>query len=285
MGDRLATRVERVTSLAELRDSRELLVNLTQREIRGKYKRSALGQGWSLLNPLAQVVVFTIVFSQFLRIPPDVGDPSGLESFALQLLAELLPWAFFANAVTGGMGALLTNSNLVKKVYFPREVLVASAVLALLVSFAVELGVLLVAVMVFGGLGVLAPLIVVPYLILCLTAFGLGIGLALSVANVYFRDTAQFVGIGMQVWFYLTPVIYSLDYVAQAGIVVLGQPVERLLSLNPMARFVDTFRAVFYDFRFPDLTDLVSITVAGALSLALGYWVFRRFEGRLAEEL
>ena len=274
-----------MTSLAELRDSRELLVNLTQREVRGKYKRSALGQAWSLLNPLAQVIVFTIVFSQFLRIPPDLGDPSGLDSFALQLLAGLLPWAFFAGAVSGGMGSLLANSNLVKKVYFPREVLVASTVFALNVTFAVELLVLLAAVMVLGGIGVLPYLVVVPYLIAALTVFGLGIGLALSVANVYFRDTAQFVGIGLQVWFYLTPVIYTLDYVAQAKIVVLGQPVERLLSFNPMSRFVECFRNVFYDFRFPTWTDLLAITLAAAVSIVAGYWVFRRFEGRLAEEL
>ena len=274
-----------MTSLAELRDSRELLVNLTQREVRGKYKRSVLGQGWSLLNPLAQVLVFTLVFSLFLRIPPDVGDPSGLESFALQLLAALLPWAFFAGAVSGGMSSLLSNANLVKKVYFPREILVASTVFALNVSFAVELLVLLVAVSVFGGLGALPYLVVVPFLIVALTAFGLGIGLALSVANVYFRDTAQFVGIGLQVWFYLTPVIYSLDYVAASDVDVLGQPAERILGLNPMSRFVEAFRNVFYDFRFPSAGDLLYITLAGALSLALGYWVFRRYEGRLAEEL
>jgi ABC-type polysaccharide/polyol phosphate export permease len=274
-----------VSTLAELRASRELLANLVQREVRGKYKRSALGQGWSLLNPLAQVLVFTVVFSYFLRIPPDVGTDSGIRSFALQLLCGLLPWAFFANAVTGGMGSLLTNSNLVKKVYFPREVLVASTVLSLLVTFAVELAVLLAAVLVVGGPGVLPHLVVVPYLVLCLTAFGLGIGLALSVANVYFRDTAQFVGIGMQVWFYLTPVVYSLAYVAQARLEVLGRPVEQLLHLNPMSRFVECFRNVFYDFTFPSAVDLLAVTLTGAVSLVLGYLVFQRFEGRLAEEL
>jgi ABC-type polysaccharide/polyol phosphate export permease len=274
-----------VTSLGELRDSRELLVNLTQREVRGKYKRSVLGQSWSLLNPLAQVLVFTVVFSLFLRIPPDTGDPSGLRSFALQLLCGLLPWAFFANAVNGGMGSLLANANLVKKVYFPREVLVASTVFALNVTFAVELLVLLAAVAVFGGLGVLPHLVVVPWLVLALTAFALGIALMLSVANVYFRDTGQFVGILMQVWFYLTPVIYTLDYVAQAEVEVLGTPVEDLLALNPMSRFVECFRNVFYDFRFPSWGDLAFVTVVGAVSLVLGYLVFTRFEGRLAEEL
>jgi ABC-2 type transport system permease protein len=274
-----------VTSLAELRGSRELLVNLTQREVSGKYKRSVLGQAWSLLNPLAQVLVFTLVFSLFLRITPDIGDPSGLESFALQLLAALLPWAFFSGAVSTGMGSLLANANLVNKVYFPREVLVASSVFALNVTFALELLVLLAAVLLFGGPGVLLHLLVVPYLVLALTAFGLGLGLALSVANVYFRDTAQFVGIGLQVWFYLTPVIYTLDYVASQDVEVLGRSPEQFLLLNPMTHFVECFRNVFYDFRFPELTSLLLVGVLGAVSLAAGYLVFRRFEGRLAEEL
>jgi ABC-2 type transport system permease protein len=274
-----------VTSLAELRDSRELLVNLTQREVQGKYKRSVLGQSWSLINPLAQVLVFTLVFSLILRIPPDVGEPSGLRSFALQLLSALLPWAFFSGAVNAGMGSLLGNANLVKKVYFPREILVASTVFALNVTFAIELLVLLVAVLVFGGAGVLPHLVVVPYLVLALTAFGLGIGLALSVANVYFRDTAQFVGIGLQVWFYLTPIIYSLDYVASQDVPILGRPAQDWLALNPMTSFVQGFRDVFYHFRFPTLLELLVMGLVGATSLVLGYLVFRRFEGRLAEEL
>ncbi len=281
----LTWQTAQVALLDDVRGSRELLVNLTRREVSGKYKRTVFGQAWSLLNPLAQVVVLTVVFALFLRIPPDVGDPSGIRNFGLQLLCALLPWAFFAGAVNGGMGSLLGNANLVKKVYFPREVLVASTVLALDVTFAVELLVLLAAVLVIGGLGVLPYLVVVPYLVLALTAFALGIALALSVCNVYFRDTAQFVGIGLQVWFYLTPVLYTLDYVAQAQRRVLGVPVEDLLALNPMAAFVDGFRAVFYDFRIPDAGDLVAITAYGALSLALGYALFRRFEGRLAEEL
>lgn len=274
-----------MSTLAELRGTRELLVNLTQREVRGKYKRSVLGQAWSLLNPLAQVLVFTIVFSKFLRVQPDVGDPSGLHSFVLQMLSALLAWTFFANALSGGAGSLLNNANLVKKVYFPREVLVASTVLALDVSFATELLVLLAAVLVIGGPGVLPFLVVVPYLVLALTAFALGLGLLLSVANVYFRDTAQFIGIALQVWFYLTPVIYTVDYVSKAGVTLFGQPAGRLLGLNPMTRFVECFRNVFYDFRFPSWTNLFAITLSAVVSLAVGYAVFSRFEGRLAEEL
>jgi ABC-2 type transport system permease protein len=273
-----------MATLAELRGSRELLVNLTQREVRGKYKRTALGQGWSLLNPLAQTLVFTVVFSQFLRIQPDVGDPSGLRVFALFLLCGLLPWAFFANVLNGGMVSLLANGNLVKKVYFPREVLVAATAFSFNVSFAVELVVLTAAVLAFGAPQVLLFLpLAVPYVVL-LTMFGLGFALALSVVNVYFRDTAQFVAIATQVWFYLTPIIYPPSIVPD-DLDLAGVAVKPLLELNPMARFVECFRNLFYDNRLPGLADTAYVTVAAVVSLALGYAVFRRFEGRLAEEL
>lgn len=278
-----------MTALADLRSSRELLVNLTQREVSGKYKRTALGQAWSLLNPLATMLVFTIVFSKFLRITPDVGNPSGLNVFALFLLSALLPWNFFANAATGGMGSLLANANLVKKVYFPREILVAATVLSFDVTFVIEMLLLAIAVIVVSGTGVLPFLPLVPVFMVVLTAFGLGIGLVLSVANVYFRDTAQFVGIGMQVWFYLTPIVYPLSYLNKSATPLLvpgtSVPVTDVLRANPMTRFVDCFRALLYDQRLPSLGDTVYVVVAAALSLMIGYWIFSRFEGRMAEEL
>lgn len=278
-----------MTVLADLRSSRELLVNLTQREVSGKYKRTALGQAWSLLNPLATMLVFTIVFSKFLRITPDVGDPSGLNVFALFLLSALLPWNFFSNALTSGMGALLSNANLVKKVYFPREILVAASVFSFDVTFVIEMLLLTIAIIVVSGTGVLPFLPLVPVFMVLLTMFGLGFGLALSVANVYFRDTAQFVGIGMQVWFYLTPIVYPLSYLdkSKTPLLVPGTsvPVTDVLQANPMTRFVDCFRALFYDQRLPSLGDTTYVVIASVLSLAIGYWIFSRFEGRLAEEL
>src|SRR5829696_1667330 len=114
--------------LSHVRGSRELLVNLTLREVRGKYKRTALGQGWSLLNPLVQMTIFTVVFGVLIKVQPDPGNPSGLNQFALWLVAGLLPWSFLANAVTSGMGSLISNANLINKVYFPRETLVLSSV-------------------------------------------------------------------------------------------------------------------------------------------------------------
>lgn len=281
--------------LSELGGSRELLVNLTQREVRGKYKRTALGQGWSLLNPIATLLIYTAVFGFLLKAQPRPGEPSGLHVFVLWLAAGLLPWTFMTNAMTGGMHSLLSNSNLIKKVYFPREVLVVSTVLSWDVSFLIEMGVLAVLVLAFGAM-VLPWLPLVLVVMALLTVFALGLGLMLSVANVYFRDTTHFVGLGIQFWFYLTPIVYPISLVAgqvdsrwgnAGGPAVLGWhiPVMTLYRLNPMERFVACFRALIWDNTFPYWLDFLYITVVAAMSLTLGLLVFRRFEGRLAEEL
>jgi ABC-type polysaccharide/polyol phosphate export permease len=278
---------------SELRGFRELLVNLTLREVRGKYKRTVLGQGWSLLNPVAAMLIFTAVFGLLLRIKVPAGSPSGVDIFALWLVCGLLPWNFLTSAMTGGMGALVGNANLIKKVYFPREVLVAATVLSWDVSFLFELGVLAAALMIFGAF-VLPWLPVAAVFVVLLTAFALGLGLALSVANVYFRDTTHFMNILLQIWFYATPVVYPMSYVTEAarkldqkGFRPFGHhfPLEFIYRLNPMERFVNCFRATLYDNRWPALADSLYAATAAAASLLIGYAVFRRYEGRLAEEL
>lgn len=280
-------------SADELRGSRELLINLTLREVRGKYKRTVLGQGWSLLNPIATMLIFTAVFGLLLRIKVPAGNPSGVDVFALWLVCGLLPWNFLTNAMTGGMGALVGNANLIKKVYFPREVLVAAIALSWDVTFLFELSVLALALLIFGAF-VLPWLPVAAVFVVLLTAFALGLGLALSVANVYFRDTTHFMNIVLQIWFYTTPVVYPISYVHaaaekldQKGFRPLGHhfPLEFLYRLNPMERFVNCFRAILYDNRWPSLADSCYVTAAAVVSLVLGYAVFRRYEGRLAEEL
>lgn len=280
-----------MSTFAEVRASRELVRNLTMREVRGKYKRTVLGQGWSLLNPLASMAIFTLVFGVLLRANPPVGNPSGTDVFALWLASALLPWAFFSGAVTTGMTALLTNANLVKKVYFRREVLVVASVFSFVVSFATELVVLTVALLVFGADPLpYLPLVVVA--IALLTAFALGIALVLAIANTYFRDTSYLVAIGFQFWFYLTPIVYPPRLVDQAvaargGLSVFGHrlPVAHLYNLNPMTRFVRLFRELLYDNRVPGLTDWIAGLASAAVALVLGVLLFQRFSGRLAEEL
>src|SRR3954470_4794215 len=134
-----------MATVSELAEARELFRNLTLRELRGKYKRSALGWAWSMINPLATMGIFTVVFHFLIKVEPDVGNPSGLHSFPFFLLCALLPWNFLLNGMMNGMGAPLANAGLIKKVYFPREVLTASVVAAWAVQFAIELVVLMVA--------------------------------------------------------------------------------------------------------------------------------------------
>lgn len=276
------SRVERPSLLA----SRELVINLTRREVTSKYKRTVFGHLWSLVNPLSIMLVYTLVFSVILKTQPDRGQPSGLNVYALYLMCALLPWSFFNQGITTGMAALISNAALVTKVYFRRDVLISSTVLSLLVTFGFEMLVLVVALLAFGGM----PLPWLPLVILfmvVLTGFSLGLALLLAVANVYFRDTQHFVSIFFQLWFYVTPVIYPLSRVASRlrGHHVAGVSLYTLYELNPMTRFVNVFRNLLYDNRAPALGDVVFCLVATVVALLVGHMVFQRFEGRLAEEL
>ena len=273
---------------SDLRASREILTNLTMREVRGKYKRSVLGQTWSLLNPIASLAIYTVVFGFVLKATPPPGEPSGIDVFTLWLACALLPWTFFASTMMGGMNALLGNANLVQKVYFPRYTLVVSNMLASLVTFGFELLVLAgIAVILGSQIWIWIPLVLVFVALLAL--FGLGIGLMLSIANVYFRDTAQFIGILLQMWFYATPIVYPVTLIAatEAEWAANGRdfPLLWFYQLNPMERFVQIFRDLLYDNRLPPWNDMAYCVGATAVSLALGAWVFSKYQARIAEEL
>jgi len=265
-----------------LRSNRDLFVNLTLRELRGKYKRSVLGWAWSMVNPLATMIIFSIVFRFFLKVEVEKGDPSGLRVFAFFLLCGLLPWNLMANGMVGGMAALLGNANLIKKVYFPRSLLVVASTAALTVSLLIELSVVSVALMVAGNF-------VIPWLPLVIltvalqTLFVLGVALLLSVVAVYFRDLEHLTAILLQLWFYATPIIYP----AKLAVAALDdRPWLRwLYEANPMTRFVAIYRDLLYNLRGPRLADVLAVFVSTVISLVVGVVAFRRLEPRLAEEL
>lgn len=275
--------------LKEIFSARELLANLALREIRGKYKRTVLGQLWSLANPLALMAIYTVVFSFILRVQPAPGDPSGLDVFALWLLASLLPWLFFSNAVTLGMGSLVENANLIQKVYFPRIVLPLSVIVSVGYTWLIEMAVLIVALTLFGAVvWPWIPLVLVAMILLAL--FAAGIALMLSVANVYFRDTQYLMSLVMQFWLYLTPIIYPVSYVKNMSDSIgplWGTPIEviDLYKLNPLEPFVAIFRTLLYDNTMPSGTDFLSCAVWATVALSLGLWIFQRSEKRLAELL
>lgn len=274
-----------MTTLAEYRASRELMANLTLRELRSKYKRSLLGWAWSLLNPLATMLIFTLVFGYFLRVQPPRGSPSGIKNFAVFLLCGLLPWNYLTASVGGSIGNLLGNANLVKKTYFPRDLLVGSLVASCLVSFLIELGLLCVVLLIFGN-AVFPYLPVTLALVMCLTLFATGLGLAFSVLNVYFRDVQHLVNIMFQVWFYLNPIVYPIELVPRRAVILgFDLPARAVYELNPMVGFVESFRDLLYDLRLPPTGQIVYLVAVSATVFIGGLSLFNRLEGRLAEEL
>ena len=275
--------------LKEVLASRELLANLTLREIRGQYKRTIFGQLWSLVNPLASMLVYTIVFAFILRVTPPPGDPSGVDIFAVWLLCGLLPWAFFANVVQQGMGSLIGNAGLVQKVYFTRIVLPLSKVGSVGYNWLFEMGVLVVVLTLVGAfVWPWLPLALVTMVLLAI--FAAGLALMLAVANVHFRDTQYFVSIIMQIWMYLTPIIYPISLVATqsekyGGLFGTSVTILDIYRINPLERFVAVFRQLLYDNRWPNPQDFLLCAVWALAAFVVGLWIFRRSEKGLAEAL
>jgi len=271
-----------MSSASELFARRELLWNLTLRELRSRYKRSVLGWGWSLLNPIAFMVIYTFAFSIVLRATPEAGVPSGLDSYAFFLLCGLVPWTFFSVSVSSSMGSIVINAALVGKVAFPREHLVISTIMAGLFTLGVELLVLSVALLFVGNM-VLPWLPVVLVVAALLAVFSTGFGLALAAANVYFRDMNYLWGIVLQGWFFLTPIVYPPHLVETR---LADYPtLLRIYNNVPTTVVVRMFRNLLYDLRMPRLLDFGVLTVWAVVVLLAGWWVFDRLEGRFAEEL
>ena len=271
-----------MSSASELVARRELLWNLTLRELRGRYKRSLLGWGWSLLNPIAFMLVYTFAFSLILRADPGPGDPSGLQSYALFLLCGLLPWTFFSVSVNTSMNSIVVNGALVRKVAFPREHLVVSTVIAGLFTLGIELVVLSVALG-FAGNIVLVWIPMVLLTTFLLAIFVTGFGLALAAGNVYFRDLSYLWTIVIQAWFFATPIVYPPSFVEER---LADRPsLLRIYNDLPMSVVVRIYRNLMYDLRMPRAVDLGMLAVYAVVAFLIGWWIFDRLEGRFAEEL
>lgn len=270
--------------------ARELLANLTRREVQGKYKRTALGQLWSLANPLAAIIIYTFVFAFIFQIEAPLGDPSGLQNYALFLVCGLLPWLFFSRVLGQGVEVIVSNSGLIQKVYFPRIVLPISLTSAIFFSWMFEMAVLIVALLVVQAFSVVLYLPVVLVFMVILAVFASGLAMVTSIINVYFRDLFYLVSIALQFWFYLTPILYPVSLVQTQSDKIgglFGTPITvlDLYRINPMETFVTIFRNLLYDNRLPDLSvALVASGWAVAAALA-GFLLFAKKERDLAELL
>lgn len=269
-----------MSTTTELVRTRELFWNLTLRELRTRYKRSALGWAWSMLNPLATTLIYTFVFVTLLKSTAPVGNPSGLETYGLFILCAILPWNFMAVGVGSSMGNIIGNAGLVKKVAFPREHLVLAGVAASLATLLIELGVLSVVMVFFGNLVILQlPGVLVACALLA--CFVIGMSLLMSSLNVFFRDLNHLWGILIQAWFFLTPVVYPPEIVEGK----LSGWLVWVYTHLPMAVAVQLFRTLLYDGRYPTLAQFAYLAIWAALAVWLGWWTFRRLAPRFAEEL
>jgi len=262
--------------------SRELLWNFTLRELRTKYRRSVLGWTWSMLNPLATFAIYWFVFGVVFPGVAPVGDPSGLESYALFLLCGLIPWNFFALMCNLGLGSINGNAGLVRRVAFPREILVFANVLHACVQFAIELSLMCIILLVAGS--PLIPWLPVTLVVTAfLVMFGSGFALALGSLAVYFRDMAYLWTIVIQVWFFATPIVYPPSYLASND--SIPDWAVQILEANPMAIFVGAYRSLLYDGTSPSPATLGTLALIGLITLSLGWALFLRLAPRFAEEV
>jgi ABC-type polysaccharide/polyol phosphate export permease len=241
---------------------------LVMRDIRTRYTRSALGLYWAVIEPLMVAAVFTVVFSVLVRIP------TGNIPYVLFLLSGLLPWNLLSNSVAGAVSSIVRNPNLITKVYFPRELMPAAAVLARLVDFAAALAILVLLIRVFG-LPVPVTILLVPAVAFCQLMLCLGIGLLVAAANVHFRDVERLTGVLLMLLMYLTPVLYPPELIPARYVPIF--------SLNPMAGFVDTYRRLILLDRMPDPGLFGYAVATSAAVLCLGYLIFKRYDARFAD--
>ena len=246
----------------------ELVRNLTLKEFKLKYRNSVLGLLWSLLNPLAMMVILTLVFSTLLE--------SGIKNFPLFLLPALFAWRYFSVGTTMSAWAILANSPLVTGIYFPRWLLAFSSNLANLLGSSIEL-IALFPLLLFLGMNLTYYVLLLPLVLVLEFILIFGISLCLSSLNVYYRDVSQLWEIALQAGFFLCPIIYSISLIPERYVF--------LYSLNPMIGVIESFRKILYYNSLPALADFAPPLLGGLLLLLIGYLTFHRLEPRFAEEI
>ena len=263
-----------IDALKELWGYRGLVRNLVARDLKVRYKNSVLGVVWSWLNPLLMMLIFTFVF----------GRRADRENYHILFLSALLPWNFFSGAVLGGTRSIVGSAGLIKKVYFPREVLPISMVLSNLINFLIALPVFFILAAI-SGVRLTPWMLFLPIPILIEVTFAIGVVLVLSTLEVFYRDTHMLMDVVMQAWFFLTPILYPFkDLPSEASLLgIQFNPQVWLFRLNPMASIINTYQDILYHGRLTTLDFLSRTAVTALIVLVLGYWIFRRYCGRFGE--
>lgn len=255
--------------IKELYDYREMIVSLVRKDLRGRYKGSALGFFWTFLNPLLQLIVYNIVFATILK--------NGINKYYLFLFVALIPWFFFNGCITAGSNCIIGQKSLITKIYFPREVIPISHVLSCFVNMLLCFIVIFI-IIAFSGIGInltallFLPLVWLTELILCL-----GICFIASAVTVYFRDLEHILGIVSMAWMYMTPVMYGIESVPEQYYF--------LFMLNPMTPIIKAYRDILYYKAIPEISTLLHALILGIFILIIGCITFNKLKRHFAEEL
>lgn len=260
-------------NLSALWAYRELVYFLTWRDIKVRYKQAVLGVAWAIIQPIVNMVIFTVIFDRLAGLKTDAGVPQ--QWYPIFSFAALLPWQLFQGALQRSGISLVGNANLLTKVYFPRLIIPFSAVAAGLVDFFAA-GLVLACLMVYYGVPFTINLLWLPPLILLALLAALAVGLWLSALNVQYRDVQHMIPFLLQVWMYASPVVYSIDLIPAKG------PWRMIFGLNPMTGVIQGFRWALLGANPPDKIMVISVVMVFVL-LVTGLFYFRRMERNFAD--
>jgi lipopolysaccharide transport system permease protein len=263
-----------VNYLKSLWAYRGFILGSVKREFQSKYRNSLLGASWTVINPLAMIVVYTVIFSQIMRAKLPGVDSTF--AYSIYLCSGILTWGLFAEITGRAQNTFLENANLLKKLSFPRLCLPVVVVLNAGLNFAIIFSLFTLFLIVSGNFPGLVYVAVLPLLAI-LVAFAVGLGMTLGVLNVFFRDVGQFFNIFLQFWFWLTPIVYAAN--------ILPASVQKVMAFNPMAPLVAGFQTTLVMGQWPHWASLAYPAVLAVLLCTLGMRLFRRHAGDMVDEL
>lgn len=246
----------------------EFLKSNVKKDIRGKYKGSFLGVLWSFLNPLLSVLVYAIVFPYIMRIK--------VENYLIFLITGIIPWTFFTSAINTGIISILSNADIIKKVYFPRIILPISTVTSALVNFLISC-IIIVIFCIFGGVGVSIHLLWLPVVAIIQYVMLLGFTFILSAVEMYMRDIEHIINFVLGMAFYATPILYTPN--------IFPENLSWILKLNPMAYLIDAYRNIFLYHQNPNVTGLLIVSGFSIFIFIIGYKIFEKLQKGFAEEV
>jgi lipopolysaccharide transport system permease protein len=253
---------------------RGFVLGSVKREFQSRYTNAMLGALWSLLSPLAMIVVYTVIFAQVMH--SKLPGVASTYAYSIYLCAGILTWGLFAEIVARGQNVFIEQANLIKKISFPRICLPLIVVANALVNFGIIFGLFIVFLLASGNFPGWVFFAMLPVLVLQVL-LAIGIGMIAGVLNVFFRDVGQFMTIALQFWFWLTPIVYPAS--------ILPENVRPLLSHNPMARVIQAYQAILVEARAPDWASLLPVTVLALVLCAFGMRLFRKRSGEMVDEL